>query len=241
MLYKVLNLIKRRAEVGYTLLIKKLSLETGEIVVLRGPSGCGKSTTLDLLGLVLEPDQAESFEFSPKPEVNYKLLDLYQARKLEELAKLRSEHLGYVLQTGELLPFISVEENLLIPALLKGLPRKEVLARARELAKELGLLPRLKVSPNSLSVGERQRVAIIRALLARPALILADEPTAALDPISAEKVMQIFASSAKSLGTTLLVVSHNPLNLSSKSFRELTFVLKEDKQGLLALLSEESS
>ncbi|MDE5879362.1 MAG: ATP-binding cassette domain-containing protein, partial [Desulfovibrio sp.] len=141
MLYAIENLIKRRQrEQGYRLLIRSLHIPRGARLAITGPSGCGKSTTLDLLGLALRPDSAERFTFSPLPGgAPLDVPALWAAGRHDAMAALRLEHMGYVLQSGELLPFLSVGENMTLTARLGGLAAAAALSRARRLAEALGV------------------------------------------------------------------------------------------------------
>ncbi len=242
MLYKIRNLRKerRQGQGGYALLAPSLDVESGEKVLITGPSGCGKSTLLDLLGLVLRPDEADPtapsthFEFYPKPEIKADVASAWRGGKLELLASLR-RHVGYVLQTGGLLPFLRVRDNIELPQRLLGMPGDTAHhgSIVDELAKELRITHLLSKFPSQLSVGERQRVAISRALSARPAVILADEPTAALDPANAQSVLDLFTNMVHDLGLTLIMVTHAPEQLKGRGFRHLQIVQGPlDKNGL---------
>ena len=236
LLYKIKNLLKARsAGQGYTLFIPKLEIYAGARLALTGLSGCGKSTTLDLLGLALASDQAEEFSFCPA-EIPYDIHSLYAQHKLEQLAKLRKQYLGYVLQTGELLPYLSTLENMTLCAQMAGIPKKVALERAQNLAKRLGLAKLLRLDPGKLSLGERQRVAIARALLPKPPILLADEPTAALDPINAETVMAELLTLVAEEGTTLILVTHDLALLKRYNLVNLTYHLEERETGVLAVL-----
>lgn len=237
MLYEIRNLVKQRQrEQGYKLLIRKLLIPRGARLAITGPSGCGKSTSLDILGLVLKPDSAETFIFSPVKDSQINLSELWQNRDQDRLASIRLEYMGYVLQTGDLLPFLDVLGNILLPARLKGV---EVENHARELAADLGIENLLSAMPATLSVGERQRVAIARALVASPKLILADEPTAALDPRHADQVMAAFLRILDKTGATLLVVTHNAPWAINAGLCEAAFQLQETGEGITAILDYE--
>lgn len=181
---------------GLRLEIPSFSLLAGEAIAVTGPSGCGKSTLLDLVGLALRPAQGGDFHL-----MGHSIFSLNEKSR----SRLRAHHIGYILQTGGLLPFISVRDNIRLSLDLLGLPSD----RARPLVETLGLASLLDKKPASLSIGERQRVAIARALAHRPSLVLADEPTASLDPNQAAKVVELMLSLAREMGLSLLIVSHD--------------------------------
>lgn len=178
-----------------------LSVQRGEVVVILGPSGCGKSTLLDLLALVLAPDQAGQFEFHQQD-----IGGLWRADRQTALAALRSRHLGYVLQTGGLLGFLDVRGNIALPRQLLGLKDDGSVAR---LAEQLGIVDQLGKPPAALSVGQRQRVSCARALAHAPQLVLADEPTASLDPLNAERVMQALLDRAREQRAACVIATHD--------------------------------
>ena len=215
MSYHIRGLVKNRAQgAGYRLEIRQLTVRRGEAVAITGPSGCGKSTTLDILGLVLRPDRADSFTFAPADQP-YDIMA--QWNRQDTLTALRLHHIGYVLQTGGLLPFLSARDNMTTPGRAKGMDAKAVDAGLKELAGRLGIGHLLSALPDKLSIGERQRVAIARALLPEPELVLADEPTAALDPVTAKNVMRLFTELAGECA--LVVVSHDHRLVEENGFR----------------------
>ena len=180
------------------------------MLALTGPSGCGKSTALDVLAGILRPDDGDGSRFLlHTADGETDMLALWRAGRLDALARLRGKHLGYVLQTGGLLPFLSARDNILLPCRCLGIMGRRLEA-VWNMATALGIDRLLLQMPASLSVGERQRVAIARALAHGPAIVLADEPTAALDPDQSRKVLGIFADLARQQGTTVIMVSHDP-------------------------------
>ncbi|MCE0913155.1 ABC transporter ATP-binding protein [Pseudomonas sp. NMI760_13] len=185
----------------YSLLVDRLHLAVGERVALVGPSGCGKSTLLDLLALVLAPDAAECFVLGDED-----VAGLWRGRQLDRLASWRSRHLGYVLQAGGLLGFLDVRGNIRLPRQLLGLGDDGSVER---LAEALDVHDQLGKKPAALSLGQRQRVSCARALAHAPTLLLADEPTAALDPVNAERVMQLLLREAEARQVTCVVATHD--------------------------------
>lgn len=167
-----------------------------------GPSGCGKTTAMDMVALAARPDEAEIVSLS---NAQRRWVDL-RAVTEESLTRIRSRSMGYVLQTPNLLPFLTVEENVMLTQDLVGRIDKPF---ARKLMSALGVEVPPSVFPSALSVGQRQRVAIARALAHRPAFVMADEPTASLDPDSAGRVMRLFVDLAKQQGAAVLVISHD--------------------------------
>ena len=177
-----------------------LTIGTGESVAIIGPSGSGKSTLLNLLGTLDQPSSGRVWLDG---------VDLSTLRE-EELAAVRNRQLGFIFQSHHLLPQCSVLENVLVPTLadanLKN--RTGSVERARKLLQRVGLEARLHHRPGQLSGGERQRVAVVRALINQPKLLLADEPTGALDRASAHSLGQLLAGLNREEGVTLVVVTH---------------------------------
>ena len=176
-----------------------LTLDTGTLAALLGPSGSGKSTLVKALGLVSLPDSGQVV-FQGRPVV-------VDGVAVTDVAELRRRHLGFVFQKANLVSFLTARENVQIACELGGTeaPRR----RALELLEYLGVSHRADAFPETLSGGEQQRVAIARALANRPSLILADEPTAALDKARGRSVMELFAKVAHEQGAAVLVVTHD--------------------------------
>lgn len=199
-----LNAVHKSRGVGsqrYSLVIPALHLRAGEQVAIVGPSGCGKSTLLDVLALVLAPDQVGRFEFHQQD-----IAGLWRADQQSSLAALRSRHLGYVLQTGGLLGFLDVRGNIALSRQLLGLPDDGSVAR---FAEQLEISDQLAKRPAALSVGQRQRVSCARALAHAPQLLLADEPTASLDPLNAERVMHALLDQAREHRAACVIATHD--------------------------------
>jgi putative ABC transport system ATP-binding protein len=210
---------------GFTLAVPELIVRQGEKVALVGMSGCGKSTLLDLLAMVLRPDEAGQFDFFSQQGQKQDIMEAWTRKKLSRLARIRMEHIGYILQTGGLFPFLSIRENIGISLMGLGLPVNDAV---EDMAKRLHIERHLNKYPGQLSVGERQRVAIGRAMAHRPSLVIADEPTASLDPINAEDIMDLFSALADEKGVTLIMATHDWGNLGKRGFRHVQFDLKQE-------------
>lgn len=176
-----------------------LDVMPGEIVALLGPSGSGKSTLLQAVGLL---------EGGFGGEI---LIGGHSAEKSDANARttLRRDHLGFVYQFHHLLPDFDARENVVLPQLVAGKPRKDAELRAEELLSALGLEHRLDHRPSQLSGGEQQRVAVARGLANRPDLVLADEPTGNLDEATADRVLEQFLSLVRGEGSSALIATHN--------------------------------
>ncbi|MBH31292.1 MAG: lipoprotein-releasing system ATP-binding protein LolD [Candidatus Marinimicrobia bacterium] len=178
-----------------------LSITKGEMISVTGPSGCGKSTLLNILGTL---DRADSGSLEIEDQLVAELDD-------EHLSRLRSESIGFVFQFHHLLPEFSVLENLIIPQRLLRRAEVDSRERALELLEKVGLSERADHRPGAISGGERQRVAVLRALVNRPSVVLADEPTGNLDVDAASKLMEMISSLAGDFGQAFLIVTHNPV------------------------------
>jgi len=170
-----------------------LAVEPGEFVAIQGPSGCGKTTLLLAAGALLRPSGGRVLLNGKDP----------YALSAERRARIRAESIGFVFQQYHLVPYLSVLDNVLAPSL--AMPRPEARARAQELVARFGLTERIHHLPAQLSTGERQRTALARALLNRPGLLLADEPTGNLDADNSEMVLHYLAEFAQEGGAVLLV------------------------------------
>ena len=192
---------------GFRLEVPSFRVALGECIALTGPSGCGKSTMLDLLGLVLRPDRADAFRLSVGDGESVDVAALWAGGQRDALAAIRAVNIGYVLQTGGLLPFLTAGDNITLSRALLGMTDGDGLIDHLVAALRIGHL--LTKKPHALSIGERQRVAIARALAHRPALLLADEPTAALDPEQAVRVMEVMLALVRAMRLTAIIVSHD--------------------------------
>ncbi len=178
-----------------------LQVARGEIVGMLGPSGAGKSTLLSAMALINPPTSGQiSIGGTP-------VLD--GPRALVDLRAFRRHHLGFVFQKANLIPFLSALENVRIALEINDVPPRRARARAQELLDQLGVGPRANNLPDALSGGEQQRVAVARALANEPSLILADEPTAALDSERGRQVMELFARIAHEHNAGVIVVTHD--------------------------------
>jgi lipoprotein-releasing system ATP-binding protein len=176
-----------------------ISLKKGEIVSIVGSSGAGKSTLLHILGTL---DRADAGQIL----LNNERVDKLSGRKL---AAFRNRHIGFVFQFHHLLPEFTALENVCIPGWIAGTGKREVQARATELLTSLGLGSRLQHKPQQLSGGEQQRVAVARALINNPLVVMADEPTGNLDSANAKELHQLFTDLCRRFNQTFLIVTHN--------------------------------
>ena len=200
-----LCVVRGEGDQAHPVSLPQLRLRPGQVMAVTGESGCGKSTLLEAIGLLLRP--ASIGRFMLDGETPLDVASLLTHNQQAELAEIRARHLGFVLQNGGLLPFLSVQDNIRLPCQLLGKsPDKAMLNRVVD-ALKLG--PLLHKQPAQLSFGERQRTAFARAILHRPALVLADEPTAALDPHNAQQLFNLFIDLVAQEGMMALVVCHD--------------------------------
>ncbi|HLV92919.1 MAG TPA: ABC transporter ATP-binding protein [Aequorivita sp.] len=178
-----------------------LHIKKGEIVTIVGASGAGKTTLLQILGTL------DSFD-TKNSSLTVNSVDIGSLSG-KKLAKFRNENLGFIFQFHQLLPEFTALENICIPGFIKNTPKNEVVKRAEELLSFLGLSGRQNHKPNELSGGEQQRVAVARALINNPAIILADEPSGNLDTESAENLHNLFFKLRDEFGQTFVIVTHN--------------------------------
>jgi ABC-type antimicrobial peptide transport system, ATPase component len=176
-----------------------VEITKGEIVSIAGSSGAGKSTLLHILGTLDYADKGEIFLENDR-------IDKLKGKKL---AAFRNTHIGFVFQFHHLLPEFTALENVCIPGWIAGRKRKEVMGRAQELLNILGLKDREEHKPNELSGGEQQRVAVARALINNPSIVMADEPTGNLDSANAKELHNLFIDLRNRFQQTFLIVTHN--------------------------------
>lgn len=192
-------------------------IEAGKVVSIVGTSGAGKTTLLQILGTLSQPDGGSLIINGKDPlKLNEK-----------ELAAFRNKHIGFVFQFHHLLPEFSAFENVCLPGYISNTPKNEVEDKALELLKFLGLSDRLSHKPNELSGGEKQRVAVARALINSPSVIFADEPTGNLDSKNKKELHDLFFSLRDKYGITLIIVTHD------REFAEMSDVIFEIKDGMI--------
>lgn len=218
--FSLRNVVKSRIveNTGFRLVADKVDIHAGECVALVGHSGCGKSTLLDMLALSLRPDSSASFALVTADEEVNQVQQLWDKNARRQLAQLRKNNIGYVLQQGGLLPYLTVRENIELPRRILKLSDDDSVS---SLCKVLGIHRQLDKLPGLLSAGERQRAAFARALSHRPAILLADEPTASLDPITARKIMAVVMELIKGLKITLITASHDWAHVYNMDLRSL--------------------
>ncbi|MDX6747168.1 ABC transporter ATP-binding protein [Polaribacter sp. PL03] len=191
-----------------------LHVKKGEIVAIVGPSGAGKTTLLQILGTLDKPQTSHEFELFLN---NISLKNLSD----KELSSFRNNHIGFIFQFHQLLPEFTALENVCIPAFIGKKQKKETEERAKEILDFLGLSHRINHKPNELSGGEQQRVAVARALINNPSVILADEPSGNLDSESAKNLHELFFKLRDEFGQTFVLITHNE-ELAEMADRKLT-------------------
>lgn len=198
-----------------------LTVERGDYLAIMGPSGSGKTTLMNIIGCLDVPTSGH-YELDGR-----NLQDLTD----DELADIRNKHLGFVFQQFHLLPKMDAVDNVALPLLYAGVPLKERRERAEEALRAVGLGERIHFQPNQLSGGQCQRVAIARAMVGRPDLLLADEPTGALDTKAGNQIMEIFHKLSQE-GMTIIMITHEPsiAACADKTYRILDGELHTDEQ-----------
>ncbi len=204
-----------------------LTVGRGEVVSIVGASGAGKTTLLQIMGTLLTPDGGAV-------EIDGRTASGMNDR---QLSKFRNEKIGFVFQFHHLLPEFDARENVMMPALIGGVPRREADRRARTLLETVGLADRMHHKPAALSGGEQQRLVIARALLNSPRLLLADEPTGNLDPVTADGIMELFKRIAAD-GCAVVMSTHNISLIEQYPSRTILFsqgrIREVDMQTLLS-------
>lgn len=231
------DIVKTRssADAAFELRVPQFLVRQGEFVALTGTSGCGKSTLLDILGLMSRPDSGRHFRM----RVAGRLTDMLPLPR-RKFARIRCRDIGYVLQTGGLIDFLSVASNIALPARLNGL--SGIRQRVQKLARELEIDDQLSKYPRALSGGQRQRVAVARAVVHQPGIVLADEPTAALDERRAIALLSLFRQSCRQRGIAMVVVTHDVDLIRDFADRIYTFTLEkgEGRGGSLSTCLEQA-
>ena len=199
-----------------------LHIKKSEIVAIVGPSGAGKTTLLQILGTLDKPTSSDLLA-----------IDGEDITKLKDraLSKFRNKHIGFIFQFHQLLPEFTALENVCIPAYIANRPKNEVVKEAKEILNFLGLSDRIDHKPNELSGGEQQRVAVARALINKPDVIFADEPSGNLDTTSSKSLHELFFTLRDQFKQTFVIVTHN-LELANMADRKL-----EMKDGLIVKIS----
>jgi putative ABC transport system ATP-binding protein len=203
--------------------IPAFNVRPGEFVGIVGSNGSGKSTLLDMLGLLLYPDRVEWFFLNGPPMINLS----HPSRR--ETLRTRRRHFAYVLQTGGLLEFLTIRENIRLAA---RLGRKQS-GKIYEVAKLLGIEDVLDKRPGKISGGQRQKASIARALVCAPDIILADEPTSAMDTPSAARLMKTFRELTNEAGISLVMVTHDVERVSNIADTVYYFQISEMQEGIL--------
>lgn len=199
-----------------------LHIDKGEVVSIVGPSGAGKTTLLQIIGTLDKPDSGDI------------IIDGTDLRKLgaKKLSEFRNRRIGFVFQFHQLLPEFTAVENVMLPAFIAGMSKSEAKKRAMELLDFMGLSDRADHKPNELSGGEKQRVAVARALVNRPAVILADEPSGSLDSKNKDELHRLFFDLRDRTGQTFVIVTHD------ESLAKITDRTIEMKDGMLEMEEE---
>jgi putative ABC transport system ATP-binding protein len=230
-IYHLRNVVlDRKSEgVSFRLNVPSLQIRQGEQIAVIGESGCGKSTLLDILAFIAKPSHIDSFRFRPNnSDAPIDIGAYWQKNQLNQLGELRKQHIGYVMQTGGLLPYLTVRDNINLSRSVLRMKKDDTV---EALARELGIARHLDKLPGTLSTGERQRVAIARGLAHQPSIVIADEPTASVDPFAAEKIMSLFMELAEDRNITVIVASHAWRHIKRLGLRRLAHHTSRSEDG----------
>lgn len=223
------------ADRRFALDVANLDIDSGAVLAVTGASGTGKTLFLELMGLLRAPEPGAAFAWHG-PDGTVDLAALWaKGPRNPALARLRGQLFGFVPQTGALVPYLSVTENVTLTQDIAG--RRDP-ARAAQLLDRLGLGGVARLAPAALSIGQRQRVAIARALAHRPAFVIADEPTAALDPEAADAAMDLLLSIATAEGTGIILSSHDLGRLDRLGLPRLNFSARSRVPGDVVATAE---
>jgi len=184
-----------------------LEVHAGDFIAILGPSGSGKSTLMNIIGCM---DTADSGEYFLRDKAIHLADDT-------QMTKIRNQEIGFIFQKYQLISQYTVLQNVIMPLLIRGIPRKEAVKLAAEKLEMLGMADRLNHKPNELSGGQQQRVSIARALVGQPSILLADEPTGALDSKTGEEVLNLFQE-LNDMGNSIIMITHDP-KVSQKAKR----------------------
>ena len=193
-----------------------ISINEGEIISVVGPSGAGKTTLINILSTLSKPDKTNDCSIYID---NYDILNSSN----NNLSKFRNEKIGFIFQFHELLPEFTSIENIILPNLIKGFTKIESYENAKKLLDKIGLKDKANLYPNQLSGGEKQRVAVARALINNPKIVFADEPTGNLDSKNANELNKLFFELRKKFNNTFVIVTHNE-EFANKSDRKIKLI-----------------
>lgn len=188
------------------------TVEQGEFVAILGPSGSGKTTLMNIIGCM---DILDSGEYYLHGRSIHEMQE-------KELTEVRNKEIGFIFQNYQLIPTYNVMQNIIMPLLMRGMTHKEAEAKCQEIVRLLSIDHRLEHRPNELSGGQKQRVSIARALASEPAILLADEPTGALDTVSGQEVLKLFKK-LNEMGNTIVMITHD-LNVAKSAKRIVKIV-----------------
>lgn len=215
----------------FRVMVPELELFAGDVALLTGENGSGKSSILEMLGLVSRPERSTAFRLPGADSSDDELVEvmpLYEMDRQETLAAIRARRIGFVVQTGALVPFLTVRENVALPQSYSLLSKT---ADVDALLEALDLASLAAAYPAQLSIGQRQRTAIARAVSNQPQIILADEPTAALDPEYKSKAVELLISVAQDIDAAVLIATHEAPEIAHSRLRRLHLTVSSETVG----------